>query len=197
MLKSGWKLLVMGVLTLMVVSPVKADFLWGALATEDKVNNNTAPGAPVDGSTDSAAVGAAAISYNMTSGVLSYTIVWVGLEGDLTKIHIHGPAEADESTPTHLVEILLDEQAVIDAGVDRRNGSFSGEQVLEGHAGFTKQEVLHFMASGLSYVNIHSEAFPMGEIRANLPVVPEPASLGMMGMAAGSLMLVRRRRPVA
>jgi hypothetical protein len=50
--------------------------------------------------------------------------------------------------------------------------------------------LLGFMQQGRSYMNIHTSAFPGGEIRGFL--VPEPASLAILGL--GALAFVRKRR---
>jgi hypothetical protein len=55
--------------------------------------------------------------------------------------------------------------------------------------------LLEGLNSGRAYVNLHNPTFPGGEIRANVVVTPEPASMALM--AAGLLatgMVVRRRK---
>lgn len=45
--------------------------------------------------------------------------------------------------------------------------------------------------SGLSYINIHTGAFPAGEIRGQ--IVPEPSTFGLIGVSLAGAIALRRR----
>jgi hypothetical protein len=53
------------------------------------------------------------------------------------------------------------------------------------------------LASGRAYLNIHTTAFPGGEIRGFLTEVPEPGSIALFGLGAAGLAGLRRRRAAA
>lgn len=52
------------------------------------------------------------------------------------------------------------------------------------------------LEAGQMYFNIHTSAFPGGEIRGQISVVPEPAMLGLLGTGVMALMARRRRAGV-
>ena len=179
---------------------VPHDVRWDLFAlTEDQVRNNAAPGAPADGSTDSPAAGTATFFYDHHADLLIYTVTWQDLQGLLTAMHVHGPAGPNESAGGHLFDIFLDERSVIESGVDRLNGAFSGSIPVanfgmhhggEDHPSVDEQFPALF--DGRAYVNVHTDAFPRGEIRGNFPAgrainaIPLPAAawpaLGLMGV---------------
>lgn len=53
------------------------------------------------------------------------------------------------------------------------------------------------LASGQAYFNIHTSAYPAGEIRGFLVAsVPEPTTLALLGLGFGGLLATRRKRPL-
>jgi hypothetical protein len=50
------------------------------------------------------------------------------------------------------------------------------------------------LASDMAYLNIHTDAFPNGEVRAFLVAVPEPGSIMLALAGLGGLVLVKRAR---
>ena len=49
------------------------------------------------------------------------------------------------------------------------------------------------LIAGDTYLNLHTQAYPGGEIRGQLVLIPEPTSLGLVALGAGVLLMRRRR----
>jgi len=141
---------------------------------------------PIDGSqpvppTGSSATGVGIVSLNTNTNLLTWNITFSGLSAPETVAHFHGPAAPGANAGVQL-------------------GLPLGSPKL-GSATITPTQAAD-VAAGLWYVNIHSSAFPGGEIRGQVlvgPAVPAfgtPALIGLTILvgAAATFLLLRRRR---
>lgn len=188
------RLLVAALAALALNSPATAQqLLWTWTADESQVKNSGVG----DGSTGSLATGSGSALYDYETNEITVSYEWNGFLTELNKLHIHGPATADQSNPQHVIETFGPPDPP--AGLDLRNGSYSQtfELVTLTQPGgdLSPEDILQIMTDGLAYVNYHTDQFGTGEIRGNLGlpiVVPEPAGVAVAGvllLGAG-----RRRR---
>lgn len=157
-------------------------------------------GPEADGSTNSPGSGFGTVTLDIETNVLSYDFTWSDLVGDLTKLHIHGPASADASNPQHIIEIFGPPE--VPAALATTSGSVSASfelQTLEqiGFDPIEPQFMIDTLISGQAYLNVHTNVFGTGEIRGNLGApmtqsVPEPNVSLICGIGAG--LFLRRRR---
>jgi hypothetical protein len=61
-------------------------------------------------------------------------------------------------------------------------------------AGVNLSTELPFILSGRSYINFHTTQNPGGEIRGNIQVVPEPSTIGLIGLGVIGIGGLRRRK---
>ena len=166
---------------------------WDWTADATQVKNGTNP----DGSTDSAATGFGYAEYDSSTNLMTVSYNWDNLFGELTKLHIHGPATAEMSIPQHVIETFGPPE--IPASVELHTGSWTETFELEtlvqtGFPDLSPAQILEIMEDGLAYVNIHTSVYGTGEIRGNLglpTIVPEPTSAVS---AIGALVFVLLRR---
>ncbi len=109
-------------------------------------------GTEEDPANNSNGFGALTAIYDEESKTLFYEFEWeLGGDAETTAAHFHGPAGLGQSAPV-----------VIDLGpVSGKSGKQTGSVVLN-----TSQEA--DLKAGLWYLNIHSNAFPGGELRGQL-----------------------------
>ena len=112
-------------------------------------------------SNNSTAQGTADLSLNTATGVLSYDVTVTGMTA--TAGHIH-QAPAGSNGPI-IVPFTM-----------------TGPNQFMGNAGLTAAQVSALLSDGL-YVNIHSGAFPAGEIRGQIRV---PRNLGAVALAGNT-----------
>jgi hypothetical protein len=98
------------------------------------------------------ASGAADLTYDPATRVVTWSVTYSGLSGPATMAHFHGPAAAGKNGP---VTIWL---------------SKKGEPVaspITGEATLTPEQAQQFTA-GDWYINVHTQANPGGEIRGQV-----------------------------
>jgi hypothetical protein len=121
--------------------------------------------------------GAASMTFDDISNLLSWDITFSGLSGPATAAHFHGPALAGTN-----------------AGVQVNIGTISGlTDPMVGSATIDATQATDLLA-GLWYINIHSATYPGGEIRGQVQVVPLPAAIWLFGFGIVSLVGVSGRR---
>ena len=136
---------------------------------------------PVNGSLGT---GLANLTLDTVASTLQFDMSYSGLGANTTNSHIHCCAAPGANGP--VIVPFLPAGFVTGA----TSGTFLASFTL------TATQVGNIQ-SGLSYINIHTTAFPGGEIRGNITaatIVPEPATVGLMGAALGGLALLRRKR---
>jgi hypothetical protein len=119
--------------------------------------------------------GSGHVMYDTATNVIQWDISFQNLVANVSVAHFHGPAGPGFNASP----ILGVATTAVTSGV------------LQGSADWAEANEAALL-DGLVYFNIHTTTFPGGEIRGQ--VVPEPATLAVLLLGAGSLML-RRRRP--
>ena len=116
--------------------------------------------------------GAATITLDDVTNLLSWDITWSGLSAPAAAQHFHGPALPNQN-----------------GGVRVAVGSVSPEI---GSATITPIFATELL-NGLWYLNIHKASFGGGEIRGQV-LVPEPGTLSLIGLALATAGLFGRRQ---
>ena len=136
----------------------------------------------------------AGIFFDDSTRVLTINVGWgtgngfMNLSGNATAGHIHGltPSSAPASyLETVTVRYGLD--GLTGWNPNASSGGFSGSVTINSGD-------VQALFDGRMYINAHTALNGSGEIRGQLVPVPEPSTLGLLGLgAAGLLLLVRRR----
>ncbi len=135
--------LTMGVIAaLLVASAVPA-----AQAAKEKFKA-TLNGASEVPPTDSKGTGKASLTYDTDTKKLTYTLTYKGLSGEPVAAHFHGPADPGANAGVE-VPITV------------------GKSPIKGEATLNDMQAGDLEA-GKWYVNIHTKANPMGEIRGQV-----------------------------
>lgn len=167
----------------LMVAPVSAGMITTFEITLDGFQEVDSEGNPGQG--DLEAFGAGEVSFDPSTegdgeALVSYSIGYLNLQGvstnaDITGFHIHN-APAGANGP-----IVID----LGPGVDP-----SGEGLLMGQVMADAGIVQNILDNPSQYyVNVHTQAFPPGAIRGQLPAPGAAVPFGLAGLA-----MLRRRR---
>jgi hypothetical protein len=162
-------------------------------------------GANEDPQNTSTATGMTTVRIDDQANIMTVDTIFSGLTGTTTASHIHC-CTATPMTGTAGVATSLPSFPAFPLGVtsgnymetfNLLNASTYNGTFLSANGGSVENARLAFLdglASGQAYLNIHTTAFPAGEIRGFLSEVPEPGSLALFGVGAAGLAALRRRR---
>jgi hypothetical protein len=162
----------------------------------------TTPLSPeVPGATGS---GSAQVTFNTDAQTLAITTNWTGLSGLTTVAHIHccvtspGTAGVAVTVPTLPGFPTGVSSGTYSTVLDLSLASTYNPGFMTNFGGGTiegsQAALLGGLQSETAYLNIHTNAFPGGEIRGFLSPVPEPSTWAMMLFGFGAVGLGLRRR---
>ncbi|HMN39264.1 MAG TPA: CHRD domain-containing protein [Phycisphaerales bacterium] len=147
-----------------------------ASATVWTINDNLS-GLQEVPSNASPAFGTVTGTYDDATNSLAYNVIFSGFVGTTTAAHFHGPAAPGVNAGVQI--------ALLGLPVGVTSGSLGDTIAL---TAVQESDLLN----GLWYMNIHSSAFPGGEIRGQINPVPAPGAGALVGLAG--LCAARRRR---
>ncbi|MCH2183624.1 MAG: CHRD domain-containing protein [Mariniblastus sp.] len=144
----------------------------------------------------SGGLGPLGITLDTETNILVVHLLWgqengyETLSGDVTMLHLHGPTES--RAPDNFGEV--NSNIIINLGNSLNfNPSASSGGLQDSF--FVSNEEKAWVLSGRTYINVHTELNPTGEIRGYLiQSVPEPATGLVWMLIAGYGLALRRRR---
>lgn len=155
----------------------------------------------------SAGTGTVTLTLNDTANTLLIATTFSGLTGTTSAAHIHccQPLGTNAGVAT-VPPVFPGFPTGVTAGTysqtfDLTQSSFYNPSFVTANGGVTgaRNAFVAGLIAGQTYFNIHTTAFPGGEIRGQLAVVPEPASWALLiaGFGLAGTALRTRRRAFA
>jgi hypothetical protein len=124
---------------------------------------------------------------NDAEDTLTINLSFSSLLAPQTAAHIHGLGDANAVAPVRIEPPTLPLGQLVDVDV-------LIPDPLPGTPVLSRADFVQGLKDGLTYFNVHTSLFPAGEIRGQLEVVPEPATLLLWGGTMAALGFAARRR---
>ena len=124
------------------------------------------------------AFGNGTLLLNAARTQITINLRFSGLLAPITVAHIHNGAFGIGGP------VILDILRLIETTPDMRSGTIMN----------VTTEQANVLLAGNGYFNVHTTAFPGGEIRGQINVVPEPSTYLLMATGLGGLVFFARRR---
>jgi hypothetical protein len=146
-------------------------------------------------------IGTALVTYDSVLHTLGIEVIFSDLIGITTSAHIHccvdapGNVGVATTTPSFAGFPLGVTSGSYSVLLDLTKASSFNPSFLNTYGGFELDAETALVAGidgGRAYFNIHTTAFPGGEIRGFLAAVPEPATWWLLGIGLAALVSGRR-----
>ena len=128
------------------------------------------------------AFGNGTVLLNAARTQITINLRFSGLLAPITVAHIHNGAFGIGGP------VILDILRLIETTPDMRSGT-----IMNAVMNVTTEQA-NVLLAGNGYFNVHTTAFPGGEIRGQINVVPEPSTYLLMATGLGGLVIFTRRR---
>jgi len=163
------KLLKLTALSSIVFTLLLAGSSCERIAEEKKTTDFQKNAIPVTGAqetpaTTTSALGTLDVFYSKETRILTYTVKWSGLTGNVTAAHIHGLAPVGYAAvvvQTFTINTIT--PCAPGPPTNTTCGTYSGTLLADGVV-VKEQDILN----GLYYVNLHTAVNPNGEIRGQI-----------------------------
>jgi CHRD domain-containing protein/PEP-CTERM motif-containing protein len=176
MRKAIWAMALSGVLVAGLFTSVEGSLLFHATlnGAQEVPQANCASCSPVIQQVDGPGIGFGTVLLNDAETIVTINLSFSGLLGSQTAAHIHCCALPGAAAAVRIEPPTLPLGQIVDV-------AFAIPDPLPGAPLLSRADFVEGLKDGLAYLNVHTNQWPSGEIRGQLQLVPEPATLLLLG----------------